>query len=819
MGQVKPLEPGALYRPCDVEQLDFQTTDDLEDLHDVVGQARAVESIQFGIGMRRRGYNLFVLGPPGAGKHAVVKEYLARKAATEPTPPDWCYVNNFKESAKPTVMKLPAGQGEVLRKEMEQLIEELQTTIPAAFESEDYRTRKQEMEEEFQEQHEKALAEVQRKAKERSIALIRTPAGLAFAPLKDGEVVAPEEFRKMTEQQRAQVEQDVGDLQLELQRVARTVPKWKRDTQQRIKELDREITKAAVANPIEELKKKFKELQVVQEYLEAVEQDIIDNADDFQKEEEALSPGIPGLPSLRLPSTVHFRRYRVNLLVNQQGVSGAPVVYEDYPTFSNLIGRVEHIAQFGALMTDFNLIRPGALHRANGGYLMLDARKVLTYPFAWEGLKRTLHSGFIRVESLEQMLSVVSTVSLQPEPIPLDVKIALVGDRFLYYLLYQLDPDFQELFRVATDFEDDLERNPGNDLLYARMIATRIRKSGLMPFDRQAVARIIEHGARLAGDAEKLTAQVRYIGEVIRETAYWAKEAGHQVATADDVERAIQAQRYRSGRLRERALEMVQKGVLLIDTEGDKTGQINGLSVIKLGQFAFGRPSRITCRVRLGKGEVVDIERKVELGGPLHTKGVLILSGFLSAHYLPDEPLSLWASLVFEQSYGGVEGDSASAAELFALLSAVAQVPIKQSLAVTGSVNQHGEIQAIGGVNEKIEGFFDLCQARGLNGHHGVLIPHANQQNLMLRREVVEAVEKGQFSIYAIRTVDEGMELLTGLTAGQRSARGRFPRNSLNHRVEKRLKAFAEARKEHEKGQKTGTGKRKGTSRKKKGSS
>ena len=452
------------------------------------------------------------------------------------------------------------------------------------------------------------------------------------------------------------------------------------------------------------------------------------------------------------------------------------------------------MAQLGALVTDFNLIKAGALHRANGGYLILDARKVLLQPFAWEELKRALSSEEIRIEVLGQTLSLISTVSLEPESIPLDVKVVLLGERLLYYTLSQLDPDFAELFKVAADFEDQMDRTPENHLLYARMIATMVRQEGLRPFDREAVARVIEQSARLAGDAERLSTHVRSIADLLREADYWAGEAQHSVVTAADVQRAIDAQVYRSDRVRERIQEEIQRGTILIDTQGAAVGQVNGLSVLTLGQFAFGRPSRITALVRLGRGEVIDIEREVALGGPIHSKGVLILSSYLGARYARDQPLSLSASLVFEQSYSGVEGDSASSAELYALLSALADLPIKQSLAVTGSVNQHGQVQAIGGVNEKIEGFFDICRAQGMNGEQGVLIPASNVKHLMLRPDVVEAVAAGHFHVYPVETIDQGIELLTGVPAGEPDETGAFPAGSVNQRVEARLRELAERR-------------------------
>jgi lon-related putative ATP-dependent protease len=795
MAQIKPLSARKLSQECKPSQFKFKTTDDLEDLNDVIGQDRAVEAIQFGIGIQREGYNLFALGPSGTGKRTTICQFLDLKAASEPTPPDWVYVNDFEKPHKPRAIKLPSGQGVVLRDDMEELIEELRTAIPAAFESEDYRTRKQEVEEEFKEQQEQAFGEVQNKAQERNVSLIRTPVGLAFAPMRDGEVVSPEDFQELPEEERQQVEGEIAGLQEQLQEAIYQVRQWEREAREKMKELDREVAMFAVGHFITDLREKHAELPEVVDYLDAVQEDVIENVEEFRKTEEAPQIlGIPLPPSLAEAPV--FRRYQVNVIIDHSESQGAPVVYEEHPTFNNLIGRVEHIAQMGALITDFNLIKPGALHRANGGYLVVDARQLLLQPYAWDGLKRVLRSGELRIESLGQALSLVSTVSLEPDPIPLDVKVILIGERLLYYLLYQYDPDFGELFKVEADFNQEMERSSENNQLYARLIATLARRNDLHPFDRGAVAQVITRSARMVGDAEKLSVHLLGVADLLREADYWAGEAGHKVVRAGDVKRAIEAQIHRADRVRERVQEGIQRGTILIDTDGERVGQVNGLSVLMLGNFSFGQPSRITARVRMGGGKVIDIEREVELGGPIHSKGVLILSSFLGSRYAPKHPLSLSASLVFEQSYGGVEGDSASMAELCALLSALAEVPVKQSLAITGSVNQHGEAQPIGGVSEKIEGFFDVCQARGLTGEQGVVIPSANVQHLMLRQDVVRAVRDGQFQVYAIETVDQAIELLTGLSAGKRGKSGDFTEGSVNQRVEVRLIEMAETQRD-----------------------
>jgi lon-related putative ATP-dependent protease len=795
MGLVQPLEAAALYQRCDPMQFGFETSAELEDLTGVLGQPRAVEAVRFGIGISHEGYNLFAMGPEGTGKYTVVRRYLDRQAAAQPPAPDWCYVNNFPEAYKPRAIRLPTGEGSRLRRDMERVIEELRTALPATFESENYRRRRQDIEEEFRERQDKVLSEIQRQAQERGLALLRTPMGLAFAPTRQGEVISPEAFQKLPPSEQEHVQADVAALQEQLQQSLGQMPQWDRERRAKLKELNQEVGLFAVGHLLEELRRTYRDLPAVLEYLTAVQQDVLDNLDEFLGVAEtppATTPETsPPRPQVRAS---FFRRYQVNVVVDHSGATGAPVIYEDHPSVQNLVGRIEHMAQMGALVTDFNLIKAGALHRANGGYLILDARKVLMQPFAWEELKRTLRSQEIRIEVLGQTLSLVSTVSLEPEPIPLDVKVILLGERMLYYSLYQADPDFGELFKVAADFEDQMDRTSETHFLYARMVGTMARQEGLRPLNRAAVARVIEHSARLAGDAEKLSTHVHSMADVLREADYWAGEAQHRIIDATDVQRAIDAQIRRLDRVRERIQEDIQRGTILIDTWGAAVGQVNGLSVLSMGQFAFGRPSRITARIRLGRGEVVDIEREVALGGPIHSKGVLILSAYLGARYAMDRPLSLSASLVFEQSYSGVEGDSASSAELYALLSALADLPVKQGLAVTGSVNQRGQVQAIGGVNEKIEGFFDTCRAQGLTGEQGVLIPASNVKHLMLRHDVVAAVVAGQFLVYPVETIDQGIELLTGVPAGERSDTGEFPVGSVNQRVEARLIALADKR-------------------------
>jgi lon-related putative ATP-dependent protease len=789
------LPAETLYRRCDLSALKFDTTAELTDLTEFVGHDRALDAVRFGIGIHRPGFNLFLLGPAGTGKYSAVRAFLERRGASEPTPDEWCYVNNFQNPEAPRVLRLPPGRGASLRDDMHRLLDDLRSAIPSAFDSENYTARKHVIEQGVKDLQEKAFEEVQQQADEKSIAVIRTPTGIALAPMKNGKVVSPEEFQHLPKTEHEQIEADIVRLQEKLQSVLRQAPKYEQEGREKIRELNHEVAIFAVGHLIETVRKKYTDLPEAVHFFNDVERDIAENVDEFLAAPENPLAELMGvsLPSGRKGSSF-FRRYQVNTLIDHSGNQGAPIVYENNPTYQNLVGQVEYMAHLGALSTDFNLIRAGALHQANGGYLILDAYKLLMQPYAWEALKRSLLSSRIRIESLGQMFSLVSTASLEPEPIPLDVKVILVGERKLYYLLCALDSEFNELFKVAADFQEDMDRTPESDALYARLIATMARQEGLLPFDRGAVGRVIEQSSRMAGDSQKVLNHRRSLADLLRESDYRAREGSHPVVNLEDVQRAIDAQIRRADRVRERLLEETLKGTILIDTRGEAVGQVNGLSVVELGGFAFGHPSRITARVRLGKGEVIDIEREVELSGPIHSKGVLILSGFLGARYAADHPFSLSASLVFEQLYGAVEGDSASSAELYALLSALSGVPIKQSLAVTGSVNQNGQVQGIGGVNEKIEGFFDLCKARGDLEGQGVIIPSSNVHHLMLRHDVVDAVRAGKFQIHAVETIDQGIEILTGVPAGVRDASGKFPAGTVNAKVEGRLIELAEKR-------------------------
>lgn len=778
---VEPLPSAALYRHTDLSGLDFKTTNDLEDVETLIGQERALEAVRFAARMRSRGYNLFVIGPKGSGKHAAVRRYLEERAQSFPPPEDQVYVHDFSDAHRPLAIALPAGTGPILARALEKMISDLSATVPSVFEGEDYRLRRQAIDKSFAERGEAAIKTVAEAAAAEGLALLRTEHGLAVAPVEDDKPMPQEHFAALPEPERERLQKAIQTIQEQLHEVLRHAPILERERQEAIRGLDRSVAETLIQTEVDEVREEVPEVPALNTWLDAVQADLVTHVQLFARDESpADTLSRSGPPA---PGTASRRRYEVNVLVCHEPDNGAPVVMEDHPTLGRLIGRIEHRAVQGAMITDFTLIRPGALHAANGGYLLLDAQKLIVQPFAWDALKRALYSSKITIEGPGEAAATALAVSIQPATIPLDVKVVLFGNQRLYLMLSALDPDFGDLFKVAADFDEVMERDTEHDRLYARLIATVQRREKLRPLDRKAVQRAIEHCSRLVADAEKLTTRVGLIADVLREADYVGRGNNHKVLRLNDVQQALDAQRRRADRMERRAREQILRETVLIDTEGSEVGQVNGLSVLQIGAHSFGKPTRITARVRVGTGRVIDIEREVELGGPLHSKGVLILQGYLASRYATSAPTSLQASLVFEQSYGGVDGDSASSTELYALLSALSEIPIDQGIAVTGSVNQMGEVQAIGGVNEKIEGFFDVCTARGLTGDQGVLIPAANTVHLMLKPEVRAAVDKGEFRIWAVRTVSEGIALLTGR-----------PAEEVDAAVDARLQAFADAR-------------------------
>ena len=789
MYAIKPIPIPDLYHACDLSEAGFSTTAELETLSASIGQERAMEAIKFGVGMDHEGFNLFLMGSTGLGKHELIAHTLEERRHAAAAPHDWCYVANFDDPHRPAALRLPPGRGRQLRADFHQLVEDLLNAIPAAFQGAEYNRQSEAIQQEFKDREEEAAGAIGREAKERGIALIHTPNGYTLAPVREGQILSSEEFGKLAEEEKERIGKVIDELRENLQTTLSQVPLWQREMRRRFKELNRKITETTVNALAAELEVNYTDLPVVLDYLAAVKRDVIDNAETFRQgdgqEGKAPSPDDPP-----------FVRYRVNLLVDNADLDGAPVVYEDNPSYVNLIGRIEHIAHMGTLVTDFSLIKSGALHRANGGFLVLDALRLLTNPFAWDALKRVLRSREIRIESLERMLSLASTTSLEPEAIPVNFKVVLVGERMLYFLLKAYDRDFGQLFKVAADFAEDMHRLPENEPLYARLVATLQQENRLLPLTRDAVELVIEQAARRTADGERLSLHLGGLSDLLQEADYGARQRADEIIGRDHVVAAIDARNHRLDQMRERLQEEILRGTLLIDTSGVQLGQVNGLSVIQLDDYAFGTPARISATARIGNGEVVDIQREVNQAGPIHAKGVLILSSYLGRRYARLQPLCLSASLVFEQTYGLVEGDSASTAELCALLSAIGDIPLKQSLGITGSVNQHGEVQAIGGVNEKIEGFFDICAKRGLTGEEGVIIPEANRKHLMLRADVVDAAARDRFRIYTVRHIDEAMELLTGQSAGLPDASGHYPADSINGQIQTRLTEMFQVRQE-----------------------
>ena len=732
--------------------------------------------------------NIYVLGPIGSNRHDLVENLVAEQAKARGAPPDWCYVNNFSNPERPQALRFPAGKGREFREDMRNLIGEMQLAIPAAFEGDDYRNQMRAIEEDTKSKVEEQWQSLNERAAEEDIGVLQTPTGYVLAPIIDGKVIGDKEFNKLPEEKRKEIEAAIERLSEDLQERVEMMPKLRKAHRERVKALNEEVTEHAVSVQLADLREKYKSMPPVAAYLDEVQENIIRNAEDFQQTETQT------LPFLSQDSEQVYSQYEVNLVVDNADAEKAPVVYESNPSYPNIIGRIDHRAEMGTLVTDFRLVRSGALLQANGGFLILDTRRVLTRPFVWEALKQALFARKVRIESPGESLGFVSTTTLKPEPIPLDARIILIGERWLYYLLCHYDIEFSSLFKVAADLDDDVERSDANVEQYARLVLRQAAELETLPLGTTAVQRVIEERARKAEDNERLSMHMSSLDDLIEQADYWARQRGGSEIEAADIEKAVSERRRRFSRMQSRIIDAIKRDTLLIDTSGECVGQVNGLSVTDLGEYRYGHPVRITATTRVGTGDVVDIEREVELGGAIHSKGMMILSSALSARYAPDLPLSLRGSVVFEQSYGGVEGDSASVAELSALLSSLSRLPIRQNIAVTGSVNQLGRVQAVGGVNEKIEGFFDICRERGLDGSHGVIIPEDNVKHLMLREDVVDAVRRDEFRVFAVRHIDEAISLLTGERAGQRGEDGNFPEGSVNALVESQLIDYATAR-------------------------
>jgi predicted ATP-dependent protease len=760
----------------------------------IVGQQRAMAALRFGLGIHNSGFHIFVAGPPGIGKMTAVRTFLAELARAKPIPPDWCYLNNFDDPYQPRAYRLPPGRGRALQEDLRRAIAHVRQELPKALSGEAYIERREEIGRALSQQRETLLAQLNERALREGFVIKVTPMGIGIIPAADGRPLKDSEFEALPEAARADLLRHHDVLQEELERVMKQGRALELAAQEQFDSLDTQVVMSVVGGLFDDLDAQYRDLPEIAAYLRAVQSDILAHSAIFRGDAagaetrpEGLAAATPWLADLP------FRKYQVNVLVDHSRQSGAPVIVEMNPTHPNLLGRIEREALFGALSTDFTLIRAGALHRANGGYLVMRIEDLLRNPLSWDALKRALRGQEIVIEDVGEQLGLINTKSLRPQSVGLDVKLVLVGSPLIYALLHSYDEAFPELFKVKADFDTIMpydDQNVRDSVAFAVAFCAREQ---LKPLDAAAVARLLEHSARLAEDQQKLSTHFGALADVIREAHFWADQAGAAAIGAEHVRQAIESKIYRSSLLQQHIQEQIAQGTLLIDTAGQSVGQVNGLSVISLGDHAFGRPSRITASVGPGRGDIIDIEREVALGGPIHSKGIMILSGYLTQMYTHDQPLTLSARLVFEQSYAGVEGDSASSAELYAMLSALAGLPIRQGIAVTGAVNQHGEVEAIGGINEKIEGFFDICRARGLTGDQGVLMPRSNIPHLMLREDVVAAVRAGQFHIWAVATIAEGIELLTGVAAGQRLLDGQFPEGSLNARVARRLRAFAAA--------------------------
>lgn len=779
---MKPLTRKQLESAHRLYASEFKTTEELESLSDVVGQERALQALDFAIGVPHQGYNLYVMGPPGLSKHAIIREVLRKISAEKSAPSDWCYTYNFDQDYKPRMLELPAGRGLKFQRNMNDLIVELGKAIPAAFETNEYRERIQAIEKEASSRQSELIKKHKKVAREESILLEETPSGFSLSPIIDDKALSLEEFNQLPPDTQDDFNEKTSALQEDLELIIPELNQISRDSNEKIKNMNRDVALFATGHLIKDLMGRYGDISSVVRYLENVQKDVLDHLQDFTKLEDD-TPGTEAPASRYNP----LERYKVNLIVENSKTEGAPVIYLDNPTYHNLIGRIEYDSFMGSVITDFSLIKAGAIHQANGGYLIIDAEKLLMQPFAWDALKRTLYAHEVRIESMEKMISAETIKTLEPDPIPVDLKIILIGDRQLYYELHQYDPDFAELFKVEADFDEEIEHNSENNLLYARLLATRCRKLGLKEIEKNAVDRILQFSARLAGDTEKLSTRLRSITDLLVETDYRASRSEHRHITVDDVSAAIKSQMKRTSRIHNLIQEDISRGTILIETSGEQVGQVNGLSVFDLGKYGFGQPSCITATARLGNGQIINIEREVDLSGSIHDKGVLILSALLANRYGKDIPLSFSASIAFEQSYGRIDGDSASVAEYCALISALIDLPINQGFAVTGSLNQQGKVQAIGGVNEKIEGFFEICKLRGLTGTQGCIIPAINKVNLVLKDDVLEAVDKRLFNIYAINHVDEAMEILTGKATGKAISETDFETDSINDLVKKRL--------------------------------
>lgn len=792
MSNSKELSYKMLRKECEPKLFKFKDTSELEPVYDVIGQERALRAMEFGLRINKRGYNIYMSGMSGTGKTSYAQKYIREMAKEGKVPDDWCYVYNFNKPNEPLAVNLPAGKGKIFQKDMDEFIKVLQYEISKAFDSEDYERERAKLIQEFNAKRNKLLEKLNDDAEKQGFKVKTTNTGIYFIPVIEGKTISEEEYSELEEKVKNEIDEKSNTVQLDTMEVIRKIKNIEREAEEKVAEWEHKIALFAVGMNINDLKEKYKDNEKISNYLDKLQEDILENVNDFKEEEISEEATAMMMPFMRKSEGSPADKYKVNLLVDNSEVKGSPLVVDYNPSYYNLVGKLEYENEFGSVTTDFTMIKGGLFHQANGGYLIIQAKDILANAQSWEALKRAIRTKQITIENMKEQMGLVALSTLKPEPIPLDIKVVLVGNEHLYQMLYEYDEDFKKLFKIKVDFDREMDRNPENIYRLAQFIASFCIRENTMHFHKTGVAKVIEYSSRLVDDQNKLSTKFNDIVEILCESTTWAEIDKSSLVESKHVKKAIEEKIYRSNKYDKKLLEKIEDGTIMIDTEGEVIGQINGLTILDMGDYAFGKPARITATTFMGESGIVNIEREIEMSGTSHSKGILILGGYIGQKYAQDMPLSLAANLCFEQLYNGVDGDSASSAELYALLSSLAEVPINQGIAVTGSVNQKGEIQPIGGATEKIEGFYELCKIRELNGKQGVIIPHQNIRNLVLCDEIVESVKKGEFHIYSIKTIDEGIEILTGEKAGTRLKNGSFPKGSINHKVYEKLKYFAQ---------------------------